>query len=64
MLPYTQSFSSLRKPLLRILIKYWSTSDEEIVRVISFLCIIKIATSQPSVLGNLQKVSKLKTTYM
>lgn len=45
MLPYTQSFSSLRKPLLRILLKFWS-SAEETVRVVAFLCILRIATSR------------------
>ncbi|XP_011498321.1 PREDICTED: nucleolar complex protein 2 homolog [Ceratosolen solmsi marchali] len=60
MLPYSQSFSSLRKPLLRLLIKYWSTADEETVRVVAFLCIIKIATSQPFLIGNLQKTMYIK----
>ncbi|XP_076763302.1 nucleolar complex protein 2 [Xylocopa sonorina] len=43
MLPYMQSFSSLTKPLLRILLKFWS-SGEETVRVVSFLNILRIAT--------------------
>ncbi|KAF7379922.1 hypothetical protein HZH68_016870 [Vespula germanica] len=44
MLPYIQSFSSLKKPLLRVLLKFWSTG-EETVRVVAFLCILRIATS-------------------
>lgn len=44
MLPYTQSFSSLTKPLLKLLLRLWSTG-EETVRVVSFLSILRIATS-------------------
>ncbi|XP_012536796.1 nucleolar complex protein 2 homolog [Monomorium pharaonis] len=58
MLPYTRSFSSLTKPLLRILIKFWSTA-EETVRVTAFLNILHIATKQESVLEKL-----LKTMYV
>jgi len=43
MLLYTRSFSSLIKPLLRILIKFWS-SAEETIRVTAFLNILHIAT--------------------
>ncbi|XP_015589405.1 nucleolar complex protein 2 homolog [Cephus cinctus] len=43
MLPYTQSFSTLSKPLLRILLKLWSTG-EETVRVVAFLSILRFAT--------------------
>lgn len=56
MLPYTQSFSSLTKPLLKILLKFWSTGEES-VRVVSFLSILRIATSnRESVLETLFKV--------
>ncbi|XP_024883333.1 nucleolar complex protein 2 homolog [Temnothorax curvispinosus] len=58
MLPYTRSFSSLTKPLLRILIKFWSTA-EETVRVTAFLNILHIATKKESVLEKL-----LKTMYV
>ncbi|XP_011176121.1 nucleolar complex protein 2 homolog isoform X2 [Solenopsis invicta] len=54
MLPYTRSFSSLTKPLLRSLIKFWSM-EEETVRVTAFLNILHIATSQESVLEKLLK---------
>ncbi|XP_011703942.1 PREDICTED: nucleolar complex protein 2 homolog [Wasmannia auropunctata] len=54
MLPYTRSFSSLTKPLLKILIKLWSTA-EETVRVTAFLNILHIATSKESVLEKLVK---------
>ena len=56
MLPYTQSFSSLNKPLLRVLIKLWSTG-EETVRVVAFLSILRMATShKESILETLLKV--------
>ena len=48
MVPYFQSFSSLRKPLLQILLKFWSTGEEETVRVLSFLCISKVALNTKS----------------
>ncbi|XP_043580672.1 nucleolar complex protein 2 homolog [Bombus pyrosoma] len=60
MLPYTQSFSSLTKPLLKILLKFWSTG-EETVRVVSFLNILRIATSnRESVLETLFKTMYVK----
>lgn len=56
MLPYTQSFSSMTKPLLKILLTVWS-SGEETVRVVSFLCILRIATTnREAVLDTLFKV--------
>ncbi|XP_014479702.1 PREDICTED: nucleolar complex protein 2 homolog [Dinoponera quadriceps] len=59
MLPYTQSFSSLTKPLLRILVKLWSTGEEN-VRVVAFINIFRIATNHAeSVLEML-----LKTMYV
>lgn len=64
MLPYTQSFSSLRKPLLRVLIKFWSTG-EETVRVVAFLCILRIATShKESVIEILLKVKLCFSAYV
>ncbi|XP_012143161.2 nucleolar complex protein 2 [Megachile rotundata] len=60
MLPYTQSFSSLNKILLRILLKFW-TSGEETVRVVSFLCILRLATSnRESLLEMLYKAMYVK----
>ncbi|XP_071628025.1 nucleolar complex protein 2-like isoform X2 [Temnothorax longispinosus] len=50
--PYTQSFSSLSKPLLRILLKLWSTA-EETVCVIAFMNILHIATNKEFVLEKL-----------
>ncbi|XP_078036307.1 nucleolar complex protein 2 [Augochlora pura] len=60
MLPYTQSFSSLTKPLLKILLKIWSSSDET-VRVVAFLSILRIATTtKESVLEMLFKAMYVK----
>lgn len=60
MIPYTQSFSALDKPLLRILLKIWSTG-EETVRVVAFLSILKIATSRKeSILETLFKTMYIK----
>ncbi|CAL1684552.1 unnamed protein product [Lasius platythorax] len=59
MLPYTQSFSSLTKPLLRILLNLWSTG-EETVRVVAFINILRIATSHKE--STLEKL--LKTMYI
>ncbi|XP_033226481.1 nucleolar complex protein 2 homolog [Belonocnema kinseyi] len=60
MLPFTQCYSSLRKPLLKILLKFWS-SGEETVRIVAFLCILQIATSQKeSVLETLLKTMYIK----
>ncbi|XP_043465157.1 nucleolar complex protein 2 homolog [Leptopilina heterotoma] len=60
MLPYTHCYSSLRKPLLKILLKFWS-SGEETVRVVAFLCIIQMATSQKeSILEILVKTMYIK----
>ncbi|XP_001604471.2 nucleolar complex protein 2 homolog [Nasonia vitripennis] len=60
LIPYTHSFSSLRKPLLRILLKFWSTAEDETVRVVAFLCIVKIVSNQNTALLN----SVLKTMYI
>lgn len=64
MLPYIQSFSSLKKPLLRVLLKFWSTG-EETVRVVAFLCILRIATShKESILEILLKVKLYFSVYI
>lgn len=56
MLPYTQSFSFLTKPLLNILLELWSTA-EKTIRIIAFLNILHIATSKEFVLEELLEVS-------
>ncbi|XP_018349997.1 PREDICTED: nucleolar complex protein 2 homolog isoform X1 [Trachymyrmex septentrionalis] len=61
MLLYTRSFSSLTKPLLRILIKFWS-SAEETIRVTAFLNILHIATHTTNKESVIQKL--LKTMYV
>ncbi|XP_014609507.1 PREDICTED: nucleolar complex protein 2 homolog [Polistes canadensis] len=60
MLPYTQSFSSLKKPLLRVLLNFWSTGDDAI-RIIAFLCILRMAINQKdSILETLYKTMYFK----
>lgn len=54
MLPYFQSFSTMVKRLLKILLKFWSTGEES-VRVVSFLSILRLATTQ--------KDAQLETLY-
>lgn len=58
MLPYIQSFLSLIKLLLKILLELWSTA-EETIRVIAFLNILHIATSKEFVLEELLEVSHM-----
>lgn len=45
--PMIASFSNMTKPILKRLVTLWSTS-EETVRVLSFLCILKITRGQPT----------------
>ncbi|XP_008555720.1 nucleolar complex protein 2 homolog [Microplitis demolitor] len=60
MISFTQSFSSLNKPLLRILLKFWSTG-EETVRIVAYLSIIQMATTRKeSILDNLFRTMYIK----
>ncbi|XP_011300946.1 nucleolar complex protein 2 homolog [Fopius arisanus] len=59
MVPYTQSFSSLSKPLMKILMKFWS-SGEETVRVVAFLSILQIAINR----NDATRETLMKTMYM
>lgn len=43
--PFLQSFSTIIKPILKRLVSLWSTG-EETVRVLSFLCILRITRDQ------------------
>lgn len=45
MIPIILSFTSLLRPILKQLVKLWSTS-EETVRILSFLCILRITREQ------------------
>ncbi|XP_066594371.1 nucleolar complex protein 2 [Prorops nasuta] len=60
MLPFTKSFSSLTKPLLRVVLKFWSCG-EETVCIVAFLSILNIATNhKESVLEMLLKAMYVK----
>lgn len=59
LIPMILSFSSLLRPILKQLVKLWSTG-EETVRVLSFLCILRITREQQlSVLSNVLKAMYL-----
>lgn len=45
--PMIASFSNMTKPILKRLVTLWSTSDET-VRVLAFLCILKITRGLPT----------------
>lgn len=53
------AFSSITKPVLKRLIQIWSTGEESI-RIVAFLCILKITRNQQELFLN----QVLKTMYM
>lgn len=53
------AFSSITKPVLKRLIQIWSTGEESI-RIVAFLCILKITRNQQDLFLN----QVLKTMYM
>lgn len=53
------AFSSITKPVLKRLVKIWSTGEES-VRIVAFLCILKIIRNQKDLFLN----QALKTMYM
>ncbi len=53
------AFSTITKPVLKRLIKLWSSSDES-VRILAFLCILKITRNQQDLFLN----QVLKSMYM
>lgn len=58
-IPMIMSFTSLLKPILKRLVNIWSTGDET-VRVLAFLCILRISRNQPmSVLSTVLKAMYL-----
>ena len=54
------NFPTITKPILKRLIVIWSTSEEETVRVLAFLCILKITHAQQARYLN----DVLKTMYL
>ncbi|XP_014238035.1 nucleolar complex protein 2 homolog [Trichogramma pretiosum] len=48
MIPFTLAFSSLQKPLMKVILSFWSSSNSETVRVVAFMNILKIAVHQKS----------------
>uniref|UniRef100_A0A182RZ18 Uncharacterized protein n=1 Tax=Anopheles funestus TaxID=62324 RepID=A0A182RZ18_ANOFN len=53
-------YKNLTKPILKRLISIWSTAEEETIRVLAFMCILKITNAQQSMF--LSKV--LKVMYL
>lgn len=47
MTPFIPAFATITKPILRRLVTLWSSS-EETVRIVSFLCILRITRLQPA----------------
>ncbi|XP_050081414.1 nucleolar complex protein 2 homolog [Anopheles maculipalpis] len=53
-------YQSITKPILKRLIGIWSTAEEETIRVLAFMCILKITHAQQShFLSNVLKVMYL-----
>lgn len=60
MIPVVIAVSGASKPVLKRLVSLWSTAPEETVRVLSFLCILKLTRSQqPQFLNQVLKVMYL-----
>lgn len=60
MVPIVIAVSGASKPVLKRLVTLWSTAPEETVRVLSFLCILKLTRSQqPQFLNQVLKVMYL-----
>lgn len=58
-IPMIMSFTSLLKPILKRLVNIWSTG-EETVRILAFLCILRISRNQPmSILSTVLKAMYL-----
>ncbi|XP_020279312.1 nucleolar complex protein 2 homolog isoform X2 [Pseudomyrmex gracilis] len=59
MMPYAQAFSSLTKPLLKILLQLWAVTDDDAVRVTAFLNTFYIASRRKE-LEKLLKIMYIK----
>lgn len=60
MVPIVIAVSGASKPVLKRLVSLWSSAPEETVRVLSFLCILKLTRSQqPQFLNQVLKVMYL-----
>lgn len=59
MIPFVACLPTISKPFLKRTISLWSTSEDDTVRVIAFLCILRYAASDLSAnLHTVLKVSK------
>lgn len=48
MVPFLSCLPTIVKPVLKRFVALWSANDCETVKVIAFLCILKLANSDPS----------------
>ncbi|XP_071455687.1 nucleolar complex protein 2 [Hetaerina americana] len=46
MIIFWSAFSNLKKPLVKHLVKLWSTSEDDTVRILSFLCLLRLNSSK------------------
>lgn len=49
MIAFLSCLPTIVKPVLKRLVALWSSNDSETVKVVAFLCILKLANSDPSV---------------
>jgi len=49
MVPFLSCLPTIVKPVLKRFVALWSANDSETVKVVAFLCILKLANSDPSV---------------
>lgn len=65
MIPFLSCLPTIVKPVLKKLVSLWSTNESETVKVVAFLCILKLANSDPSVyLEMVLKVFNFKLYYL
>lgn len=49
MIPFLSCLPTIVKPVLKRLVALWSANESETVKVVAFLCILKLANSDPSI---------------
>lgn len=49
MIPFLSCLPTIVKPVLKRLVALWSANESETVKVVAFLCVLKLANSDPSV---------------
>lgn len=49
MIPFLSCLPTIVKPVLKRLVALWSANESETVKVVAFLCVLKLANSDPSI---------------